>query len=204
MILLILLCGFVRYDVTVALDQLTDYMISDDGEKLLKELSEQLIESADTLGTETITYLIAAFQALLIDDEVALARTLQSIQIILDRQTFSEEGQDPQSVQEEIEKNLQDVLPELPISLKQMNKILALLRTQAGKNDPSRFLPLIRKLSQEPRVGRYMNMIILSLGERVLSRGLRAAFGLPQPQFKRDVKSKDEASSKKEPIGNNL
>lgn len=167
------------YDVTVALDQLANYMISDDGEKLLKELADQLIESTDNLGVESVTYLIAAFRALLVNDEVTLVRAIRSIQSILDRQLERDQ------IQEELQKNLEGIIPEPPASVLQFSRILALLSTRTEKNDLSKFFPLFRKLAQEPRVGRVFNDVIARLSERLLSRGLRAAFGLPAPIFHR-------------------
>jgi hypothetical protein len=46
-----------------------------------------------------------------------------------------------------------------------------------------KFTPLVRKLSQEPRVTRKAGEIVARLSERLVSRGLRAAFGLPPPEF---------------------
>lgn len=47
----------------------------------------------------------------------------------------------------------------------------------------AKFAPLIRRLSREPRVANKANEVIARLGERLVSRGLRAVFGLPQPAF---------------------
>lgn len=47
----------------------------------------------------------------------------------------------------------------------------------------TKFAPLIKKLSQEPRVTNKANEVIARLGERMASRALRAAFGLPAPVF---------------------
>lgn len=60
-------------------------------------------------------------------------------------------------------------------------------------NTVSKFLPLLRKLAQEPRVTSKANEVIARLGERMVSRGLRAAFGLPEPVFA--VTTEDSASN---------
>lgn len=65
-------------------------------------------------------------------------------------------------------------------SLKRFLKIVSVLGID---DDPARYLPLVRKLSQEPRIQRAASDIVARLGERLLSRGLRAAFGLPAPDF---------------------
>ena len=67
--------------------------------------------------------------------------------------------------------------------MKRFYSILVLLGAQGGQADPSKFVPIIRKLGQEARVQRAASEIIARLGERVLSRGLRAVFGLPPPVF---------------------
>ena len=168
---------------------------------LLKELSDQIVESADILGIETTTYAISALQALLIDDEVRLVKAMRSLQRLVQQQQSSSETEE---LQAQFEKDLQDVLPEPPNSLVQLNKILSLLRTQtaSGNSEPSKFLPLLRKLAQEPRVGRYLNTIILELGERALSRGLRAAFGLPPPEFQRRSSMRNDVANDRDPVDN--
>jgi hypothetical protein len=50
-------------------------------------------------------------------------------------------------------------------------------------NTVTKFIPLIRRLSQEPRVTSKANEVVARLGERMVSRGLRAVFGLPEPVF---------------------
>jgi len=50
-------------------------------------------------------------------------------------------------------------------------------------NTINKFLPLLRKLSQEPRVTNKANEVLARIGERMVSRGLRAVFGLPEPTF---------------------
>jgi len=59
------------YDVTAALDVLTNYLITEDGDRLLSELSEQIVASADNFGAESGRYLLEASRALAINDEVA-------------------------------------------------------------------------------------------------------------------------------------
>ena len=47
-------------------------------------------------------------------------------------------------------------------------------------NTIAKFTPLVRKLSKEPRVTNKTNEVIARLGERMVSRGLRSLFGLPE------------------------
>jgi len=65
--------------------------------------------------------------------------------------------------------------------------MIALLLGARGTNfDPSKLIPIFRKLGQEPRIQRVSSEIIVRLGERTLSRSLRAMFGLPPPSFEKD------------------
>ena len=42
------------YKVTDVLDQLTDYLIPDDREKLLNDLDVQIVDGANSLGTHSL------------------------------------------------------------------------------------------------------------------------------------------------------
>ena len=42
------------YKVTDVLDQLTDYLIPDDREKLLNDLDVQIVDGANSLGTDSL------------------------------------------------------------------------------------------------------------------------------------------------------
>ena len=169
------------YDVTVALDMLTNYLISDDGDKLLQELSQQIVDAADSLGSETLRYLFEASRALAIRDEVAAVRAFRSLQEII--QSQNESGAD--GFRRRIGNDLREVLPDPTPSMRRFWKILSLLGAQGGQTDPAKFVPIVRKLSQDARVQRASSEILARLGERLLSRGLRAAFGLPPPMFGR-------------------
>lgn len=170
------------YDVSAALDLLTDYLISDDGDKLLKELSQQVVEAADSLGAEMVQYLIDASKALAINDEVAAVRAFRSLQEIIQSRTGGDESE---AARKRVGDDLRDALPEPSPSMRRLGKLLALLGAQTGETDPSKFIPIVRKLGQDKRVRETSNEIIARLGERILSRSLRAALGLPPPMFGR-------------------
>ena len=70
--------GSSGYDVTAALDLLTDYLISNKGEKLLSELSVQIVDAADSLVAESIVYLLQASRAFIINDEVAAVKAFRA------------------------------------------------------------------------------------------------------------------------------
>lgn len=66
-------------------------------------------------------------------------------------------------------------------------------------NTISKFIPLIRRLSNEPRVTKKANEVIARLSERMVSRGLRAAFGLPEPTFEPDESERNSKTAKLAP-----
>jgi hypothetical protein len=157
------------YDVSAALDILTDYLVSDEGDPLLQDLTQQLVDGADGLGAESFGYLFKASQALAINDEVAAVKAFRSLQALLQRDD---------SFQSEI----QSILPEMTPTMRRFSRIVSLLGVDTG-TDYSKFVPILRKLAQEPKIQRASSEIVARLGERVLSRSLRSVFGLPPPKF---------------------
>ena len=167
------------YDVAAAVDMMASFLVSTEGEGVVDELSREIVEAADSLGSETYRYVFDAARALVINDEVAAVKAFRSLQdIVQEQQTDGFDG-----VRQRVEDNLREVLPEPTPSMQRFGRILALLGAQGGQVDPAKFVPILRKLSQEPRIQRTLNEIVAKLGERMLSRGLRAAFGLPPPVF---------------------
>ena len=130
-------------------------------------MTDQIVEAADTLGAETGTYILKASSAFTINDEVEFVKAFRSLSAVINNLSSSSEDD--------------DFLPELTPTLQRFLQIVSVL----GMNDdPARYLPLVRKLSQEPRMQRAAADVAARLGERLISRGLRAAFGLPAPDFK--------------------
>jgi hypothetical protein len=173
--------GSSGYDVTAALDLLTDYLIAKDNDKLLAELSQQIVDAADNLGADSGRYLLDAIRALAINDEVAAVRAFRSLTETI--QVTSDNGDGVEGIRRRVSDNLRDVLPEPTPTMRRFLSILELLGSQNGKTDPAKFVPIVRKLSQNPRVQQASMEIVARLGERLLSRSLRAAFGLPPPRF---------------------
>jgi len=168
--------GSQDYDATVAVTQMTNYLISDDGEQLLFDFANQIVDGADSLGTEAIGYIIEASKALAIKDEVAAARAFTTLQEIISAAAGKEDGA------EKVRETLSGVLPEPTPSMLQFWRISLLLGARGGSSDPAKLIPIVRRLSQEPKIQRVANEVVARLGERVLSRSLRAFFGLPQPE----------------------
>jgi aarF domain-containing kinase len=171
--------GSAGYDVASALDLLTNYLISDDGDKLLVDISEQVVNGADSLGSDSIQYIFEAARAFAINDEVAAVRAFRSLQELVQNQ--GDDGID--GVRRKVGEDLRDVLPEPTAAMRRFWRIVSLLGNSSGQTDPAKFVPVVRKLGQDARIQRTANEILARLGERMLSRGLRAVFGLPPPKF---------------------
>jgi aarF domain-containing kinase len=157
------------YDVSAALNLLSDYIISDEGDSVLNDLADQIVREADSLGSESLQYLFKAVQALAINDEISAVKAVRSLQSVLSRE---------RGIGEEV----RDVLPEPTSSMVRFRNIVTLLGV-GNDTDFSKFVPIFRKLAQEPKIQRTASEIVARLGERVLSRSLRALFGLPPPVF---------------------
>lgn len=157
------------YDVSAALNLLTDYLITDDGDTILRDLADQIVDEADSLGSDSLAYLFKAAQALAINDEVSAVKALRSMQAVISREKA-------------LGDEMRGVLPEPTTSMVRFAEIIRVLDVGTD-TDFSKFVPIIRKLSQEPKVQRTANEVVARLGERVLSRSLRAIFGLPPPVF---------------------
>ena len=143
----------------------------------------RLLRGADSLGTETYVYLLEAARALTIQDEVAAVQAFRSIQTLIEQRTKDDLEEGDRSGNR-LREELTEVLPEPTASMRQFWRISLLLGARGAGSDPSKFVPLVRKLAQEPRVQRTAGEVVAKLGERALSRTLRAAFRLPPPMFK--------------------
>lgn len=212
------------FNVVMAVDKLVDYVLSSEGEQLLDDIVDQVVEEADSLGRDSLLYISQAAGALAIRDEKAAARALRTLVDILQnnddvQSEHHEVGTDATpSSNSGINKmihNLEESLPEPTVAMERAWKISLLLGTRGASslaattnsnaaantaNTISQFVPLVRKLSQEPRIRRKANEVVARLGERLVSRGLRATFGLPPPVFEAVDAVKDANKSKTVPI----
>lgn len=203
------------FDVVQAVDKLVDYFLSSEGEELLNDIADQIVVEADALGRDTVLYITSAAGALAIRDERAAAKALRSLVELLqndgdDAQSDEQPGKGAPSATRGINKVLSgiaDTLPEPTPAMQRTMKLGLLLgsrgasslaATSSGNpaanaaNTVTKFVPLVRKLSQEPRVTSKANEVVARLSERLVSRGLRAVFGLPPPVFEQAeaIKSK--------------
>ena len=194
-----------------AIDKLIDYVISNEGEELLNDIADQIVDEADNLGRDTLIYITEAAGALAIRDDRTFSKALQSIFLVLQNENGTDKRDEEKKSSSatitstglskiigKLRKYLGENFPEPTPAMQRSWKLALLLGTRGASSFTtvnngnvasdaakaiSKFVPLIRKLSQEPRVTRKANEVVARLGERIVSRGLRAAFGLPPPVF---------------------
>ena len=115
------------FDIALALDRLVDYVISSDGEELLNDIADQIVEEADNLGHDTLVYATEALGALAARDNMSAAKSLQSLISILqgdkghvlddiDSDSSSELESGISNVLKGIQSNIVEKLPE-PVSI---------------------------------------------------------------------------------------
>ncbi len=204
------------FDVVPVLDRLIDYAISSEGEELLNEIADQIVKEADSLGRDTLIYFTQAATALSIRDEKSAAKAIQSlVHALQNNKDEKDDGAEKESklptpvisFLDSLREDLAETLPEPTESMKRTMKLGLLLGTRgasslattasrgnaasATTSTISKFTPLVRKLSQEPRVRQKAGEIVARLSERIVSRGLRAAFSLPPPEFETSVVESD-------------
>ena len=187
------------FDIVFAVDKLIDYVISSEGEDLLNDIADQIVLEADNLGHDTLVYITQAAGALATQDERIAAKALRSLVEVMQNNDQIEDGKPATSAIAKVLDSFTETLPEPTPSMQRTMKLGRLLGTRgvsslataadngnvavSTANQMSKFLPLVRKLSQEPRVTDKANEVVARLGERLVSRSLRALFGMPPPVF---------------------
>jgi len=155
------------FDVVMAVDKLVDYVISSEGEELLNDIADQIVVEADSLGHDTILYITRAASALTIRDDKAAAKALRSVvELLQGKKEDSEESKSATtSGIAKILKSVTEALPEPTPTMQRTKKIGLLLSSRGASsvaaattsssaatdtaNTISKFIPLVRKLSQE-------------------------------------------------------
>lgn len=169
--------GSSGYDVSAALGLLADYLISDEGDDVLNDLADSIVYEADSLGMDGISYLFKAIGSLSINDDISALNAFRSLKAVFNQEKHLDE-------------KVQSELPEPTESMIRFRKVLYLWDTTTGSDEEntieySKFIPIFRKLATNHKIQRTLNEITARLGERALSRSLRAVFGLPPPAFYR-------------------
>ena len=193
------------FDIVPAVSKLVDFVISSEGGRLLDDIADQIVLEADSLGRDTVLYITNAVGLLAKADAQAAAKALRSlVEHLQDSQINEQEGgkDSPSSATTAIAKLLNSIVETLPEPTPAMQRTMKIGRVLGTRgvsslaatsnsnsaaadtvNTINKFIPLVRKLSQEPRVTRKASEVVARLGERLVSRGLRVAFGLPPPAF---------------------
>jgi len=193
------------FDIVPAVSKLVDFVISSEGGGLLDDIADQIVLEADSLGRDTVLYITNALGILAKADGQAAAKALRSlVEHLQDNNKEQGNGKDSSSSATtaitKVLSSIIETLPEPTPAMQRSMKIGRVLGTRgafslaaASNNSNSaaaatvdtinKFIPLIRKLSQEPRVTSKASEVVARLGEKLVSRGLRAAFGLPPPAF---------------------
>lgn len=189
------------FDIVPAASKLIDFVISNEGGDLLDDIADQIVFEADSLGRDTVLYITRALGVLVKPDGPVAAKVLRAL--VEHLQTEQEAGNDlPSSVTTAMSKflsSIMDTLPEPSPSIQRTMKIGRVLGTREASTLSSsssskiagadtvdainKFVPLLRKLSQEPKITNKASEVVARLGERAMSRGLRFMFGLPPPVY---------------------
>lgn len=170
------------FDIISALNVLSDCLISsaDGDSRLLKELTNQVVNAVDALGVELAQFGKETSDTLCIDD-------------VLDAFQTSMEGSD--SVTASVQEDFKSMgLSEPTPFMRRFGKMLALLQSQSRKIDPSMLAPIVGKLVGNIKIRVAVSDMIAELGKRAISKGMRAAFGLPPASFE-VVSTSDEQST---------
>ena len=153
--------------MATSFDILADYVISDEGDALLEDLSEQIVVTADSLGVDGVSYLWKFARALTVSDEIAALRAFRSFRSLVNGK-----------FQDDVKK----ILPAPTPAMQRLTRFISFLDL-SGDTDTAKFIAVFRKLAQEPKIQRVAGEVVAKLGERALSRSLRVVFGLPPPKF---------------------
>ncbi len=157
------------YDVVVALELLSDYLLSDEGESVMIGLADEVVELVDALGVDTVNYATSILKALTGGDERSLVNALRALQIQLASMSGSNE--------------IADLIPEPPETITRATKVLTLLSgnissDEDGMQAVSKYLPFLQKMVNDSKVQGVLREIGSKLGERAVARSVKLVFGI--------------------------
>lgn len=140
------------YDVTVAFEQLISFLLSPQGKLVRYNLADELTAELDRLGIDLTQY----YASIAAQAGSAAGLSLPSF--------------------------LRRLPPPIKTrSMQNAERFADILNSSQGFN-PSKFMPLVRRVLREPEGQRIGVEIAVSLAEKVSSRAIRFVFGLPQEQ----------------------
>eukprot|EP00903_Cladosiphon_okamuranus_P022275 g20481.t1 len=146
------------YDVTLAINQMVDYLLSENGADIREQLSVQLVDQVDQLGVDAIAFArknVGQINAGKIPGFLSGDR-----QVLDDLMSNSE------------------MTPAMASTI----RVLNLLTSSAGF-DASKIIPLLRRLLREPEAQELTVKLASNLSERAVTRTIRAIFNVKQPRY---------------------
>ncbi|KAM3574399.1 hypothetical protein VYU27_003692 [Nannochloropsis oceanica] len=161
------------YDVTLAMDQLLDYILSEQGTEFRRIFAAELVDAVDQLGADTTSYLLKNWRTLSLGQAPPrLVPALAGLGVGggmqgdagLTGDLFASAG-----VAEE------DMTPTM-LAARRLARTLA----QSRGFDAERLLSLVRRLLQEPKAQDLGLGIAADISERFVSRLIRSIFQLPE------------------------
>ena len=105
------------FDVALALDKLVDYVISSEGEELLNDIADQIVEEADNLGHDTLIYVTKALGALAVRDEKSAAKAIQSLISIFEARKSEDTAEEASNIGSGLSNVLKSILSNLAETL---------------------------------------------------------------------------------------
>lgn len=174
--------GSSGYDVVLALEGLSEYLLSDEADPLAMGLADEVVELVDRLGVESVEYIINIFKAFTMNDERSLVLALRALQA----QLIAAAGVGSSGETVGGNTTVNDLLPEAPETLQRAGRILTLLAGGIDTSEASvqiyvsKYLPFARKLVQKEKFRKLSSIVIGNLSERFINRGIRSVFGVEE------------------------
>lgn len=140
------------YDVSVAFESLVAYLLSPQGKLVRYNLADELTVELDRLGLDLTQYFASTAAQAGSAVGVRLPSTLRSLPP-----------------------------PRKTRAMQNVERLADIMAKSQGF-DASRLMPLVRRVLREPESQRIGLEVAVSLAERITSRAVRFAFGLPQEQ----------------------
>jgi len=176
--------GSSGYDVVQALEVLSEYLLSEEAEQLASNLADEVVETVDKLGVDSVEYAVNVLRGFSTNDERSIVLALRALQSQLAAASAygaggakgSGPGADPEP--------LNDLIPEAPETLQRAGRVVGLLAGGIGTDEKSvaayadKFLPFARKMLAEPRFRDFGRVIAGKLADRLLTRTIRTVFGV--------------------------
>ena len=150
------------YDVTEAIEQLANYLTSEEAAPMLDTISVELLEVVDQLS---------------LDVAAAVGTTLDELRLLAQAGRFDELSQRLDELLARLSGDAtldqEDAAPALAAAAK-----LARVLSQSQGFDTQRLVPVLRRLLGEPAIQRVSVDLAVGLSERAVSRGIRGLFNL--------------------------